>query len=128
MRCTQFIGLNDRARKLVDLGQETEYTIRGTKTYADGRVEDFQETQTRSIVQKERYSETYGMGEEEIPLYSYLFPPNKEDPSRPNFEILEEVQASPWSSGPCIFLALMRENGEWIQESLWTDEEMDEYL
>lgn len=41
-----------------------------------------------------------------------------------NTWIYEVVQDSPWSSGPCIFLSLKHENGEIIEESLWSDEEI----
>lgn len=36
----------------------------------------------------------------------------------------ERVQAEPWSSGPCYFVALVDETGAWVPESLWTDEEI----
>lgn len=36
----------------------------------------------------------------------------------------EKVQAEPWSSGPCYFVALVDETGAWVPESLWTDEEL----
>ena len=35
---------------------------------------------------------------------------------------LEEIQAVPWSSGPCIFLKLILPNGD---EITWNDEEME---
>jgi hypothetical protein len=37
----------------------------------------------------------------------------------------EAEQDCPWSSGPKHLLAL-KENGEWVPESLWTDEEIAE--
>ena len=40
----------------------------------------------------------------------------------------EWVQASPWSSGPCIFLALRDSDGTVIQESVWTQEEVEANL
>ena len=37
----------------------------------------------------------------------------------------EAVQAEPWSSGPCFFLALQDEHGEWVPESLWSENEIN---
>ena len=37
----------------------------------------------------------------------------------------EYVQAEPWSSGPCIFLALRYHEGVPIEESLWSQEDID---
>lgn len=37
----------------------------------------------------------------------------------------EYVQAEPWSSGPVIFLALMDCNGNPIQETLWSEDEIN---
>jgi hypothetical protein len=42
----------------------------------------------------------------------------------PSGDVYEEyIQAEPWSSGPCYFIALKR-NGEVVYKSLWTDEEI----
>lgn len=37
--------------------------------------------------------------------------------------VREEIQAIPWSSGPCIFLKLIDENGKSLFE--WSQEEID---
>ena len=37
----------------------------------------------------------------------------------------EYVQAEPWSSGPCIFLALQYSDGTPIEETLWNPEDID---
>jgi len=39
----------------------------------------------------------------------------------------EAVQESPWASGPHFFIAL-KEEEEWVPESLWTEEEINEVL
>jgi hypothetical protein len=36
----------------------------------------------------------------------------------------EYIQAEPWSSGPCYFIALKDSEGNPVPESLWTDEEI----
>ena len=127
MRCTQFIGLNERARKLIDLGEELAYTIIGKRVFPNGSSESYRKDVKAPIVISEIYNTTSGMFGEELPLYSHLLPRDKKDPSRPNFELLEVVQESPWSSGPCIFLALQK-GGKWVEESKWTDEEIEEHL
>jgi len=37
----------------------------------------------------------------------------------------EVMQAEPWSSGPCYFIALQDRAGQWIAETLWSQEELD---
>ncbi|MEK9180319.1 MAG: hypothetical protein AAB897_02815 [Patescibacteria group bacterium] len=37
----------------------------------------------------------------------------------------EEVQAEPWSSGPVFFLALQDEDGNWVAETLWPEEDIE---
>ena len=40
----------------------------------------------------------------------------------------EFIQDEPWSSGPHTFLALKDRLGQVVKESLWDDEEIDEYI
>ena len=41
----------------------------------------------------------------------------------------EQLQADPWTlSGPCYFLALLNEDGEPAVDSLWTEEEIAEWM
>ncbi len=43
--------------------------------------------------------------------------------------LVEDVQSEPWSSGPCYFLALKdHKTGDWVEETLWSEEEMNEHL
>lgn len=37
----------------------------------------------------------------------------------------EYVQAEPWSSGPCYFIALKNADGNIVHNSLWTDDEIN---
>jgi len=37
----------------------------------------------------------------------------------------EDIQAVPWSAGPCYFIALRDKNGVWIPETLWSEEEIN---
>jgi hypothetical protein len=59
---------------------------------------------TSTDYKKRQYSTTYGMFEEEIPLWEYEL--NNGDVVR------EEVQISPWSSGPMIFVKLVDSMGK----------------
>lgn len=44
----------------------------------------------------------------------------------PNKRVFYEyIQADPWSSGPCIFLALKDAKGKPVRESLWPKETID---
>ena len=59
----------------------------------------------------------HGMFDEEYPLMEYEM--------RDGSYLYEFVQASPWSSGPVIFLALQDESDVHVSESLWDNEEID---
>ena len=121
IRETQIQGLSAAARALVAGKRILLYGESIVRTFPDGRVEDLGEHDVfGSDVKKEKSGETFhGMfpEEETYPLYRYTFPDG---------HVFEEaVQAEPWSSGPVIFLALKNENGEWVEESLWLQEEID---
>lgn len=58
-----------------------------------------------------------GMFDDEYPLHRYVFSDGR--------VLVEAVQAEPWSSGPCFFLALKDKNDEWVKESLWRNEEIE---
>jgi len=42
--------------------------------------------------------------------------------------LFERVQESPWASGPYFFTALQDASGKWVTVSLWTDQEICDYL
>lgn len=56
-----------------------------------------------------------GMFDDGPELYAY--------PLKEGGMVYEQIQATPWSSGPCIFLNLMNEDKKDI--AFWTDEEMN---
>jgi len=88
--------------------------------YPDGREEEMLPKEVlASVVQQVPSGKSFtGMFPDEVyPHYRYIFPDGK---------VYEDaVQASPWSSGPVIFLALRDENGDWVPESLWPQEAVD---
>jgi len=117
MRCTQVIGLSQAAQELVQGEEVVIYVEEGERVYPDGRREAFSCPVEGSTVRTEETGKCFhGMFGESYPLNRYIFPDGR---------VLEEaIQAEPWSSGPCIFLAL-KEQGEWVKASLWSDEEID---
>jgi len=113
---TQVIGLTEEAHALVEGQEVLAYTEEGVKVLPDGSHEPFTRPVYKSDVSREEYGQFEGMFGEPYPLHRYTLPDGR---------ILEEViQAAPWSSGPCIFLAL-QENGQWLPETLWSDEEIE---
>ncbi|MBI5077701.1 hypothetical protein HZB94_04980 [Candidatus Falkowbacteria bacterium] len=118
MRYDQFVGLNERAQELIKGEQELAYTEEVVRIYPDGGQERMPDRPVfESTVKKEESGESYtGMFTVEYPLHKYTFP---------NGQIYyERLQTAPWSSGPVHFLALQNEDGKWVPESLWTDEEI----
>ena len=68
----------------------------------------------------ERYSQFPGMFGEMYPLHKYKL--------KDQSFLYEYVQADPWSSGPCIFLALStKPDGKGKQKFKWSDKEIEEY-
>lgn len=118
IRMDQHMGLNDWAINFVAGEQVPAYTEQGVRVYPDGKEEKFGRTITKSSVEMEPSGGHYfGMYGVEHPLSKYTFPDGR--------VFYEAMQADPWSSGPVFFLALKDENGEWVKESLWSDEEIE---
>lgn len=122
MRTDQIIGLNVRAEKYIQ-GKDK---VVGERTIIDRYYNHFGElgnTITKSehiyssTVKVEEYSSYYGMFGDPYELMRYTHIDGK---------VYDEcVQSSPWSDGPMFFLALSDKNGVLIQETLWTEEEME---
>jgi hypothetical protein len=115
-RMTQVIGLTEQARKIVQGQDVLAYTEQGEKLMPNGSKEPFSRSVYKSDVSSSEVGSFSGMFGEEYPLYQHDLPDGR--------TLVEEVQAEPWSSGPCIFVAL-KENGKWLEESLWSDEEIE---
>jgi len=124
MRCTQLIGLNERAQKLLDTGL-IKYKMKGTRYYEDGRTEDFESGGEEPNTKCEVYEEDEK---------SVMFPECGERTclhkhTLPNGTVYKEiVQCAPWASGPCIFLCLVDADGKVVKESLWTEEEIQDAI
>lgn len=119
-RMTQHMGLNLHAENLVREYEEEAKEQRSVHyiTLPDGTKAKQTLTPVQFWPKKEPSGKVYyGMADEEFVLNKYTTHEGK---------VYEEyVQASPWSSGPCIFLALKDENGTAVKETLWTYEEIN---
>lgn len=117
MRCTQFIGLNYWASDLLRRNEEPLYTKRVTHILPNGAEEQQPDEEVRAVP-KIPVGKWYGMCDDDgSVLYQYTL--------LNGTKVTEYVQAEPWSSGPCIFLALKDENGDPIADSLWDDDEIE---
>ena len=116
-RSDQLIGLNEWASKLVR--QTTTIVEVGRKETTDGKwLEDFSRRVLVPVAKIEKCGGFQGMFETEHPLNRYTFPDGR--------VFQEFVQAEPWSSGPCFFLALKDGEGREVLESLWSDEDIND--
>jgi len=70
---------------------------------------------TDKTFEKLSYSSYTGMFQQEYPLHIYLL--------KDGSTVKEIVQAEPWSSGPCFFMCLERDNGKRIGK--WSQEEIN---
>lgn len=139
IRKTQVYGLNEAAKALLyDEGEVWEES--GVRHYESGREESFSRQGRSSRVKVEECGEFLGMFDESYPLHRYTLPDGR---------IFSEAEyASPWASGPCIFLALVEEGQKewspgaekayadygsgkprsWVRETLWKDKEIGEAI
>jgi hypothetical protein len=116
---TQFVGLNDRAKLLIQGEPVYDHKMTVIREYPNGEEKrEEKDIYVSSIKESKGDYKAFGMFEEEIQLSNYTFPDGK--------VWKEKEQASPWSSGPMIFTALVDENDEWIEDSKWTDEEINQ--
>lgn len=109
MRCTQLIGLSPAATNYL---QENGIIIKGKSCPTCGHT-SFDDYDCKV------YGEAHasGMFDDGPDLREYKL--------KDGSTVKEIVQATPWSSGPCIFLCLAKD-GKRIGE--WTEEEIDERL
>ncbi len=118
MRCTQFFGLSDRGHAFLKAqGTKLVYTDHIRREYPDGRIEE---------LDQERHGPTYTVTTSETRIVGMFDDAPLDDCVMADGRLLEErVQADPWSSGPVIFTALWDVvKDEWVDETLWTDDEI----
>jgi hypothetical protein len=116
MRTDQYYGLNSWAKNLV-LATQVVSEI-GVRKYADDTIEPF----IRSEVVVPVATIT------KIGVIEGAFAATVADLNRyelPSGEVFEEyVQAAPWHSGPCYYIALKDAEGNLVRRSLWTRKEI----
>jgi hypothetical protein len=118
-RSESYIGLNAWAREFVEGEQVHAYSETITREMPDGTKttvgpKDVYVSNV-CVTSHDTIEGAYGG---EYPLFQYTF----DDGS----EYFEHLQAEPWSSGPCYYLALRDSKGDPLPKTLWTDEELDD--
>lgn len=120
IRMDQYMGLTEIAQAMVEGEPIALYDEQVHRFYLDGREEVLpSRTIMGSTVKREESGKFYqgAFDGSDNPLMRYTLPDGR--------VLTEDVQAEPWSSGPCFFLALRDEKGEWVKESLWADNEIE---
>jgi len=108
VRCTQIIGLTNEARK---------YIHDNVKQVSDLKCPKCHTTVTQKIVSRiYKDASDRGMFDDGPMLEEYTLNDGK--------KVREIIQATPWSSGPCIFMCLENEKGERMFE--WAQEDIDD--
>ena len=107
MRMTQIFGLPPKARQFIikNAKVEPELVCPKCKTIVTNKI-------SRSIWKD---ASDYGMFDDGPKLRQYILKDKK--------KVREEIQACPWSSGPCIFLMLVDENKKTLFK--WNKKEID---
>lgn len=118
MRCWQYQGFNKAAMDL--LNQKVKVgVLKGTITYTDGRKPEIVDEDVMEFpYTKEVYGERNPWYDEKMSLHIYRFSDGR---------VLEDyIQAEPWSSGPCTFMALRDHvTKEPLVETLWDQDTID---
>lgn len=115
MRCDQYIGLNNWARRLVT--RKAKVREYGVQVFADGARKQFSRWRRIPLVRTEHAGAIRGAYKPQVnKLHRYTLPGGE--------QYTEYVQATPWSGGPCYFIALKDKHGNPVPESLWTDAEL----
>lgn len=128
MRTDQWIGLNERSEKFLMEKFGRDFTLEQKMYWS--LPEDPQskpEVTTRSgrsiphwyIIETDPVGGAFGD-------YAAGYLRTYKDDS--GYIIREKLQATPWSSGPCYFVALQDEEGNFIEDLMWTEAEIDEQI
>jgi hypothetical protein len=116
MRCDQYVGLNKWASDKVSRQQ----TVRevGARILPNGRAVPFDRQVVVPVAKVEVIGKITGAWKDVVAnLHRYTLPDGR---------VYEEfIQAEPWSSGPCYFIALKNLKGNVISQSLWTTDELN---
>jgi len=115
MRTDQYVGLNKWAKNKV-LRRERVREI-GVRVLPSGQSQRFNRWANVPVSRRQQIGIVRGTYRPFVAnLYRYTLPGG---------EVFEEyIQCTPWSGGPCYFIALKDKRGNPVPESLWTDEEL----
>jgi hypothetical protein len=106
IREDQVCGLQDRARSLLEVNKMELCSHCGQELPASNEIPG-------------KYT-WYGMFDDLYELKGFRL--------KDGSPVYEQKQEVIWSSGPMLFTALEDENGQWIEDSLWSTEEMQSYV
>lgn len=114
MRMDQYIGLNPWASKLVSRKVKVHDVV--TRTFPGGKRKSFAVWHKIPVARIQKIGTIPGAWTPSVAdLHRYTFPDGR---------VYEEyVQVTPWSGGPCYFIALKDKNGVPVPKSLWSDDE-----
>lgn len=115
MRSDQYVGLNSWAQSKVLQTQKVREV--GVRIHPGGVKRRFKRWVRVPVARVEVIGKIEGAWTDVVAhLHRYRLP---------NGKVYEEfVQATPWSSGPCYFIALKSAKGFPVRESLWSDDEL----
>ena len=115
MRCDQYIGLNEWASTRVFRTHKVHEI--GVRILPSGKVRKFDRWIRVPVARTQVIGRIEGAWNDNVAnLNRYTLPDGT---------VYEEfIQATPWSSGPCYFIALKDKHGKPVAESLWNDEEI----
>ncbi len=115
MRTDQYVGLNPWATRKVSKTMWVREV--GVRILPGGRRQPFNRKLPVPVARKEVIGQIEGAFTDIVAnLYRHTMPNGK--------AYDEFVQATPWSSGPCYFLALKDSDGNVVPESLWSEDEL----
>ena len=121
-RYTHYYGLSDQAEDWLDKNCKKEYfkhTIQPVDSDGnDMPNEPAKVVTTTNVLSTHTGNKVFGMFEDDVyDLDKYTMNDGR--------EVEEYLQAEPWSSGPCLFIALQySDTKEPIHETLWPDKEI----
>jgi len=109
-RSDNFIGLNEKANNFLWKNGKI-----GKLRLCDDNGNMIREEDKLLYTESDRYT-WFSMFGGEYPLRVFEL--------KDGNKVYEKVQLDPWAGGPCIFTALVDEDGKWIEETLWDEDKV----
>lgn len=118
MRSDQYIGLNAWAYNRVNATRAVTRTGKKFDAATGKFLGSFTETVKEPVLKREVIGQIWGAWTDKVAdLHRYHLGHGR------YFD--EYVQAAPWSSGPCFFVALKNERGNVVTQSLYPQSQID---